>query len=150
MLNQRVAAAPLEVRAGAAVWGDGRPAHRSGARTRARRAPSGALAGMLGARPDEVRVITPDVGGAFGAKFGADPEHASSRWLARQLGRPVRWVETRSENMLGDDARPRAGADRDHRRRPRRHGSRPTGCDVAAGLRRLPEVRRAAAVADRC
>ena len=38
--------------------------------------------------PGQVRVITPDVGGAFGAKFGADPEHAVVCWVARQLGRP--------------------------------------------------------------
>jgi carbon-monoxide dehydrogenase large subunit len=47
-----------------------------------------------------VRVITPDVGGAFGAKFGADPEAAVVAWAARRFGRPLRWVETRSENML--------------------------------------------------
>ena len=55
---------------------------------------------MLGLTNAQVHVITPDVGGAFGAKFGADPEHAMTCWLARHLGRPVRWVETRSENMV--------------------------------------------------
>src|SRR5204862_3944439 len=48
----------------------------------------------------EVRIITPDVGGAFGAKFGADPEHAVLGWIAKDLGRPVRWTETRMENLL--------------------------------------------------
>ena len=47
-----------------------------------------------------VRVITPDVGGAFGAKFGADPEHAVVAWAARELGHPVRWTETRFENLV--------------------------------------------------
>ena len=46
-------------------------------------------------------MITPDVGGGFGAKIGADPEFALVAWLAQQVGRPVRWSETRSENMTG-------------------------------------------------
>ena len=48
-----------------------------------------------------MRVITPDVGGGFGAKIGADPEFALVGWLAKRMGRPVRWSETRSENMIG-------------------------------------------------
>ena len=59
-----------------------------------------ALAGMLGVDVERVRVITPAVGGAFGAKFGADAEHALVASLARKLDRPVTWVETRSENMV--------------------------------------------------
>jgi carbon-monoxide dehydrogenase large subunit len=58
------------------------------------------IATMLGLTPKQVRVITPAVGGAFGAKFGADPEHALVGWVARRLSRPARWVETRSENMV--------------------------------------------------
>ena len=46
-------------------------------------------------------MITPDVGGAFGAKFGIDAESVLTAWVARQLGRPARWSETRYENMLG-------------------------------------------------
>src|SRR6185437_9316976 len=42
-----------------------------------------------------------DVGGAFGAKFGADPEHGVVCWVARELGRPARWAETRNENLVG-------------------------------------------------
>ena len=61
----------------------------------------GALARKLAIDTAQVRVITPDVGGAFGAKFGADPEHAVVAWVARELGRPARWTETRYENLLG-------------------------------------------------
>ncbi len=99
IVNQRVAVAPLEVRAAAAVWGDdGRLTlwcpNQGAQGTKA------LIATMLGVQPEQVRVITPDVGGAFGAKFGADPEHALVAWAARRLRRPVRWTETRSENML--------------------------------------------------
>jgi aerobic carbon-monoxide dehydrogenase large subunit len=48
-----------------------------------------------------VRIITPDVGGGFGAKFGVDPEQVVTCWIAKQLGRPARWSETRMENLLG-------------------------------------------------
>jgi aerobic carbon-monoxide dehydrogenase large subunit len=99
IVNQRVAPAPLETRAAAAVWSeDGRLTawlpNQGAQGTRA------ALAGMLGIDPASVRVITPDVGGAFGAKFGADPEHAVVCWVARRLARPARWSETRNENLV--------------------------------------------------
>ena len=97
--NQRVAPAPMETRAAAAAWGeDGRLTawipNQGAQGTRA------ALAAMLGIAPDGLRIITPDVGGAFGAKFGADPEHAVVCWVAQRLGRPARWTETRVENLL--------------------------------------------------
>jgi carbon-monoxide dehydrogenase large subunit len=99
VLNQRVAVAPLEVRSAAAVWGsDGRLTlwmPNQGAQGSKQ-----AIRGMLGLDADGVRVITPDVGGAFGAKFGADVEHAVVALAARQVGHPVTWVETRSENMV--------------------------------------------------
>ena len=100
IVNQRVAPAPMETRAAAASWGeDGRLTawipNQGAQGTRS------SLAGMLGIDEAAVRVITPDVGGAFGAKFGADPEHAVVCWVARQLGRPARWTETRNENLVG-------------------------------------------------
>jgi carbon-monoxide dehydrogenase large subunit len=100
IVNQRVAPAPLEARAAAAVWGsDGRLT--AWIPNQGAQSTRDALAGMLGLEVSGIRVITPDVGGAFGAKFGADPEHAVVCWVARQLGRPARWSETRTENLLG-------------------------------------------------
>jgi carbon-monoxide dehydrogenase large subunit len=98
IINQRVAPAPMETRAGAAAWADGRLT--AWIPNQGAQGTKGALLGMLGLKPDQLRVITPDVGGAFGAKFGADPEHAVLCWIARALGRPVRWSETRMENLL--------------------------------------------------
>ncbi|MGD0241539.1 MAG: xanthine dehydrogenase family protein molybdopterin-binding subunit [Streptosporangiaceae bacterium] len=100
IVNQRVAPAPMEVRAAAAAWGpDGRLT--AWIPNQGAQGTRGALAAMLGLDPAQVRIITPDVGGAFGAKFGADPEHAVVCWVARQLGRPARWTETRNENLVG-------------------------------------------------
>src|SRR5947209_9553458 len=98
--NQRVAPAPMEVRAAAAAWGaDGRLT--AWIPNQGAQGTRGALAAMLGIEQSELRIITPDVGGAFGAKFGADPEHAVVCWVAQQLGRPARWTETRNENLVG-------------------------------------------------
>ena len=98
--NQRVAPAPMEGRAAAAVWGeDGRLT--AWIPNQGAQGSRATLARMLGLERDRVRVITPDVGGAFGAKFGADPEHAAVAWVARAVGRPARWSETRYENLLG-------------------------------------------------
>ncbi|HEY6789923.1 MAG TPA: xanthine dehydrogenase family protein molybdopterin-binding subunit [Trebonia sp.] len=96
--NRRVAPAPMEARAAAAIWADGRLT--AWIPNQGAQGTQAALAGMLGLQPDEVRVITPDVGGAFGAKFGADTEHAVVCWIARELGRPARWSETRNENLV--------------------------------------------------
>jgi aerobic carbon-monoxide dehydrogenase large subunit len=99
IMNQRVAPAPMETRAAAAAWGeDGRLTawipNQGAQGTRS------GLARLLDLPPERVRIITPDVGGAFGAKFGADPEHALVAWVAQRLGRPARWSETRYENLI--------------------------------------------------
>ena len=56
---------------------------------------------ILGLAPEQVRVRAPWVGGGFGAKGGTYPEQVLVAALARRLGRPVRWVETRTENLVG-------------------------------------------------
>jgi carbon-monoxide dehydrogenase large subunit len=97
--NQRVAPAPMESRAAAAAWGeDGRLI--SWIPNQGAQSTRDELAKMLNLETGQVRMITPDVGGAFGAKFGADPEHVIVAWIARQLGRPTRWTETRFENLV--------------------------------------------------
>ncbi|HEY4459731.1 MAG TPA: xanthine dehydrogenase family protein molybdopterin-binding subunit, partial [Pseudonocardiaceae bacterium] len=96
--NQRVAPAPLEVRGASCAWGpDGRLT--MWLSTQNAQIARGALAMRLAVDEAQVRVIAPDVGGGFGAKIGADPEATVLGWAARELGRPVRWIETRSENL---------------------------------------------------
>lgn len=56
------------------------------------------LAEALDAPEERIRVITPWVGGAFGARIFTYPEHAVTAAVALRLGRPVRYVETRSES----------------------------------------------------
>ncbi len=50
-----------------------------------------------------LRVIAPDVGGGFGMKGDVYPEEGLVLWASRRLGRPVKWVGTRTESLLGDN-----------------------------------------------
>jgi CO/xanthine dehydrogenase Mo-binding subunit len=96
--NQRVAPAPLETRGAACVAGDdGRLT--VWLSTQNAQDSRDTIAKGLRLDPASVRVITPDVGGGFGAKIGCDPEAVVLGWAARHLGRGVRWTETRSESM---------------------------------------------------
>jgi carbon-monoxide dehydrogenase large subunit len=99
MGNQRLAAVPLEPRCAACAPG-------AGGRltlwvsTQTPHDVRDEITKRLGLAAGQLRVIARDVGGGFGAKIGADAETVVVCWLARTLGRPVRWEETRSENMI--------------------------------------------------
>lgn len=95
-VNQRVAPCPLEVRGSAVAWVDGRlhqwisTQHAQGVRDQINKSDA----------TSNVRVITPDVGGGFGAKISAYPEEILLGRVALAVGRPLKWRETRSESML--------------------------------------------------
>src|SRR5215469_10335438 len=57
------------------------------------------VAMRLGIEPDKVRVLAGDIGGSFGLKIGASREELAVAAASRALGRPVKWVEDRSENL---------------------------------------------------
>ncbi len=98
VVNQRVAACPLEVRAAASAWSEGRL--HVWISTQHAQAVRDALQSTYSLDDGVVRVVAPDVGGGFGAKIDPYPEELLLPWIARRVGRPVRWVETRSENMV--------------------------------------------------
>jgi aerobic carbon-monoxide dehydrogenase large subunit len=58
-----------------------------------------AVATRIGFEPDKVRVLAGDIGGSFGLKMGASREELAVAAVSRALGRPVKWVEDRSENL---------------------------------------------------
>lgn len=62
----------------------------------------GGLAGLLGVETDQVRVLADDIGGSFGMKASPYPEHLPILHAARVLGKPVRWMNDRSESFLAD------------------------------------------------
>ncbi|MGH2856554.1 MAG: xanthine dehydrogenase family protein molybdopterin-binding subunit [Solirubrobacteraceae bacterium] len=100
-LIPRLAAAPIETRGAIAdndagrdlltVWCSAQDPHR----------PLAQLAQALGRSRDSVRVIVPDVGGAFGSKGIMGVEVAVAAVAAIDLERPVKWVEDRTENLTG-------------------------------------------------
>jgi aerobic carbon-monoxide dehydrogenase large subunit len=55
---------------------------------------------LLGISEERVRVIAPEVGGGFGSKLQIYAEEIGCAWASRKLGRPVKWIETRSEGMM--------------------------------------------------
>ncbi|MEO6086184.1 MAG: xanthine dehydrogenase family protein molybdopterin-binding subunit [Umezawaea sp.] len=58
------------------------------------------LSAVLGIPEQKVRVIAPDVGGGFGGKLQVTPEEVLTLLVARRLGKPVKWTESRTESML--------------------------------------------------
>jgi len=61
------------------------------------------LAPILGVPNQRLRVVTEDVGGAFGLKTGPYPEYLAILLAARKIGRPVHWMSNRAEAFLGDN-----------------------------------------------
>jgi carbon-monoxide dehydrogenase large subunit len=98
-VNQRVAAAPMEPDGAlAAPDGEGVEVWASTQRVHTVR---DAIAAALGIDAALVRVRAPHVGGGFGGKFEPTAEAVVVAALAHHLGRPVRWVQTRQENLTG-------------------------------------------------
>jgi len=98
--QQRVAAIPLEPRAVLASWDGARGLLTVWSSTQVPHDLRDALADILGLRVNQIRVVAPDVGGGFGAKLNTYPEEVLVAYLSRRLRRPVKWVETRRENLV--------------------------------------------------
>jgi carbon-monoxide dehydrogenase large subunit len=94
----RLVAAPIEPRGALAVPGDRELTLWCSAQDTHRQLAG--LAHVLGRPEDTLRVVLPDVGGAFGSKGPLAPETAVVAAAALRLGRPVKWVEERMENFL--------------------------------------------------
>ena len=99
LVNQRLAAVPLEPRSAAAEWSADGARLTFYASTQAPHRVRDALAALYGLDKAAVRVVTPDVGGGFGAKGAPSPEELVLAGLARAVGRPVVWTESRAENL---------------------------------------------------
>lgn len=100
MNNQRLCGVPMETRAIVAA-----PDYASGGLTvwATNQAPHGfrnELAGVLGMEQNAIRVVTPEMGGGFGVKFGVYPEDVVVAAIARKHRVAVGWVETRLEHMM--------------------------------------------------
>ncbi|MDA8290849.1 MAG: xanthine dehydrogenase family protein molybdopterin-binding subunit [Actinomycetota bacterium] len=96
----RLAAAPMEVRACVAAYDAGRDLLTLWASAQDPWRQSAHLAATLRRDEDSIRVVIPEVGGAFGSKGSLAPEYAIAAWCAIHHGRTVRWFEDRSENLI--------------------------------------------------
>ncbi len=102
--SQRVAPTSIEPRSGTGEWdaASGRYTMHTGGQGVF--GLSRTLADLVGGKSGDVRVLMGDVGGSFGMKGGAYPEHVLCLVAARLTGRPVRWRDDRSDSFLGDAA----------------------------------------------
>ncbi|HUN69618.1 MAG TPA: xanthine dehydrogenase family protein molybdopterin-binding subunit [Burkholderiales bacterium] len=99
----RVHAQPIEPRGAIGAWEPGEGRYTLHCDVQYPHRVREVLAGLLKVPEHRVRVVSNDVGGAFGAKGWAHLEHRHALWLARRLGRPVKWTCDRSEALLADE-----------------------------------------------
>ena len=101
--NQRVIVCPMETRAALGAYDPGSGTYTLTAGTQGVHLVRNVLAKYVLKLPAQrVRVVTPDVGGAFGVKLWVYPEYALVLFAARRLGCPVKWVAERGEAMASD------------------------------------------------
>jgi aerobic carbon-monoxide dehydrogenase large subunit len=98
MVSQRLAGVPMETNGILAV--PGAPGLTCWISHQAPHALHGEYAPLLGLEPAQLRVVCPWVGGGFGPKAGPYVEHLATAAAALKLGRPVKWIATRSEDMV--------------------------------------------------
>ncbi len=100
--NHRIVTNPMEPRGVIGLWDADRGRYTAYVSSQSIHATRDNAARALGVPPSAVRFVAPDVGGGFGAKNFIYPEHVLILWAARRVGRPVKWIATRSEGFLSD------------------------------------------------
>ena len=100
--NHRIVTNPIEPRGVIGLWDTAQSRYTAYVSSQSIHATRDNAARSLGVAPAAVRFIAPDVGGGFGAKNFIYPEHVFILWAARRVGRPVKWIATRSEIFLAD------------------------------------------------
>jgi len=100
--NHRIVTNPIEPRGVIGLWDAEQGRYTAHVSSQSIHATRDNTARALGVAPAAVRFVAPDVGGGFGAKNFVYPEHVLILWAARRVGRPVKWIATRSEVFLAD------------------------------------------------
>ena len=101
VVTPRISAAPIETRGGIAELDPTTGVLSYTVASRNPHAMRAGLSALLGRPLEQVVVSVPDVGGAFGQKNYASREDVCVCFAAGKLGRPVRWIEDRAENLVG-------------------------------------------------
>ena len=97
---QRYSTQPIETRGYVAVWDEHNQSYTFHGACQNPHPLRWVLANALGVAESQVRVIAPTVGGAFGLKMHGHPEEPLTCVFSRLTGRPVKWIEDRSETLL--------------------------------------------------
>lgn len=97
MINQRLIPVAIEPRSVMAEYNKGYDTFTIHSSTQVPHALGGAISKMFGMMAADVRVIAPEVGGGFGAKLNVYSDEVLAAFAAKQLGRPVKWTESRRE-----------------------------------------------------
>ncbi len=101
--HSRVVGNPMEPRAATATYDTGADHYTLHATTQGAGPMRQQLGAMLGVPPEKVRIVAEEVGGGFGVRFNAYPEYGALCLAAKTLGRPVKWVGSRSEVFVSDE-----------------------------------------------
>ena len=100
--NQRISGTPMELRAAVGEFDAGQGRYTLYAPSQGVHRHKNALMNVFGADPEDVRIVTGDVGGGFGVRTPCYPEYPLVVWAAKRLGRPVKWVSSREEFFISD------------------------------------------------
>ena len=103
VVHQRIMVASMEPRGATATYDPAGDTYFLRCCSQSARALRDGLAPILGVPNDRLRVLTEDVGGAFGLKTGPYPEYLAILVAAREVGRPVHWMSSRAEAFLSDN-----------------------------------------------
>src|SRR5579872_469862 len=103
LVNQRVVMAPMEPRGALAEYDPAADRYVLHCASQSAYALRQNLASTLGLPPDRLRVLSGDVGGAFGMRASGYPEYPALLVAARRTGRKIRWLGTRSEGFISDN-----------------------------------------------
>lgn len=103
LVNQRLVVASLEPRTASASYDAVGKQFTLRVGTQGVASVRGQIAGAMNIKPEELRILTEDVGGAFGMKGWCYPEYVPLLHAARSLGKSIHWVSTRSEAFLTDN-----------------------------------------------
>ncbi len=103
LVNQRIAMAPMEPRGALAVYEPQADRYVLHCASQSAFVMRQHVARTMGVDVDKLRVVSGDVGGAFGMRTSGYPEYPALLLAAKRLGRPVRWRSTRQEGFLSDN-----------------------------------------------
>ncbi|MBM3509320.1 MAG: xanthine dehydrogenase family protein molybdopterin-binding subunit [Alphaproteobacteria bacterium] len=102
LVNNRLVSNPIEPRAALAAYDPAADRYTLRVASQGVHNIRDRMAGALGVKPEQIRVLTDDVGGGFGTKIFVYPEYVLACWAAKKLGRPIKWTSDRSHAFVTD------------------------------------------------